>query len=103
MPCWAWSRLTQRGVAGLVELLAGPAADGQVEGWLAGQAQAGPLAVGQGGPADVGAVAVLLGVGVGGLEPVDGGGEAADPGGAAGVGVGLAGAASEPLDQAEGG
>jgi hypothetical protein len=89
------------GVAGGVELLAGPGPGGQVEGGLALGPDPVPVAVGQGGPAHAGPAAVLLRVEVRRLELLHGGREAADPGRPAGVGVGLARPATEPLDPAE--
>ena len=88
-------------MAGLVELLAGPGSDGQVEGRLALEPDPAPAAVVHGGPAHVAAVAVLLRVQVRGLELRHRGREAADPGRSAGVGVGLAGPAPGPLDVPE--
>src|SRR5204863_3264793 len=97
----AVARLEIGGVAGCVEVLAGPAADGQLDVRAAFDAQPRTAATRGLRPADLGAVAVLLRHHRARLPGVDRGGEAADSGSQAGVGVRLARAEAEPLDVGE--
>ena len=73
----AWAEIA--GMLGGLEGLAGPAPGGEVEAREAIDLQSVSVLVGEGRPADLGSVAVLLWHDVGGLEVLDGAGEPADP------------------------